>query len=259
MTSPMQPFPSQWAKWPVYGRYSVRRTKYLVADGPPVGWYDPFRHPELAAQFGRLKGTQEIRSFALKWGPLESENDPLSAWLGHVANVRLMLDLAGFLSADDSAGLKNWLLTNPQFDDPFLKTIGRPPTGPSVEVYLDEQDSDHAPTRTEFPMNTTPEEVAEGIVAHVLNTCAEEVGGMEYRVDARPLQLRQHCSTLLQPIYFHTATFITGRKPLGRCEDCGESFIVTDKRQRFCPPTKDKKESRCASRNRQRRWRAKDS
>jgi len=43
---------------------------------------------------------------------------------------------------------------------------------------------------------------------------------------------------------------------LRRCEECGAPFLVTDRRQRYCPPDLPGTNSRCAARAQKRRQRS---
>ena len=62
--------------------------------------------------------------------------------------------------------------------------------------------------------------------------------------------------TLRDAVALHLSDLAVGGN-LGNCEDCGRSFIATDKRMRFCPGIKGIRGSRCQDRNKKRRRREK--
>ena len=44
---------------------------------------------------------------------------------------------------------------------------------------------------------------------------------------------------LLEVVYFHLGDAVTGDKPLVECQYCHNLFQQTDKRQKYCPPSKE--------------------
>jgi hypothetical protein len=61
--------------------------------------------------------------------------------------------------------------------------------------------------------------------------------------------------TLLGAIWLLLKNVATEGKRMGRCRECGRPFLMTDKRQRYCPPDALSEKSRCLARCQMRRQR----
>lgn len=75
----------------------------------------------------------------------------------------------------------------------------------------------------------------------------------DFASDAFGLQVTSR--GLIEMIWLHVRNTALGGR-LRRCDDCGTPFVVTDQRQRFCPPDLPGGKSRCAARSLKRRQRS---
>jgi len=83
-------------------------------------------------------------------------------------------------------------------------------------------------------------------VASALNDRVEGARPYLRTVGGGQFELRLLTATLLDFCYVGVA-YALAERPLGLCPECGRSFLITDKRQRFCEP-------RCADRARFKAW-----
>ena len=93
-------------------------------------------------------------------------------------------------------------------------------------------------------------------IADRLNLVLWEVG-QRFDDEALPdqLRLRPTVDTLNAAIYWHLAQAVADGRPVEYCLECSKPFVVTDARQRFHPPPKGQRYSRCYERWRKRRKR----
>jgi hypothetical protein len=68
-----------------------------------------------------------------------------------------------------------------------------------------------------------------------------------------PRATRQYGPAAITMAWYHVGQAAVDKSPIAHCELCGEPFLVTDRRQRFCPKPNFYSESPC----RQRYWYAK--
>ncbi|HZL07028.1 MAG TPA: hypothetical protein VFE45_16670 [Coriobacteriia bacterium] len=64
-------------------------------------------------------------------------------------------------------------------------------------------------------------------------------------------RLHETTDALIEQVWRHVGAAAVGG-PIRRCDECQTPFVVTDQRQRFCPPAPWEKKSRCAERHRKR-------
>lgn len=247
---------------PVREDYAIEHGT-LLAHGQEVSRYDPLDHREVVAEFAKLHEGDErkLLEFARRWGRLGWDfhdpdvpppGEPLSWIWQHAANVRLVLQLHHYRQRADYDGLRQFLdsLTKaaPSFAElgpligpmPLIAPIADP-LGPSItEVFVPLREGD-------------PESVAEGLIRDLINPGLQKLHHELYA----GLQLGPSHPSLLVAIYWHLAN-IVAQHSLKRCEECGELFVVTDGRQKYCPlpaGLKGTTGSQCGARARKRRLR----
>lgn len=72
--------------------------------------------------------------------------------------------------------------------------------------------------------------------------------------DGRFVELPE-AGPLLRAVWLHVKNTATDRAEVRRCRECGAPFLVTDRRQQFCPPEQTGGKSRCLARLQMRRLR----
>lgn len=250
--------------WPVH-------EDYRVADGvlQPVGdetrTYDPLAHQEVISEYAKLNEGDEaaVVQFARTWGLLgwkeltiEAMVSPVNGdrlpWLwGHARNVRLVLRLYHYLQKSDTKGLSQFLDShrapslNPDEED-----------GPLISIELPDGLQGQQRFSWGEPATRVAPRVAEEIIAAVINNNLQ--GRTHDTVLTRPLRLIPDCPALLIAVYQHLARVVAEDRVLARCQECSALFVVTDRRQKYCPPSPDWKGrtgSLCGARDRKRRQR----
>lgn len=96
---------------------------------------------------------------------------------------------------------------------------------------------------------------ARSIVVDLVNS--NTVGlrtGLDADSEKEGFHLKLRAAALIEIIWMHVRDAALGGT-LRRCADCGTPFLVTDKRQNFCPPDLPGGKSRCAARSLKRRQR----
>ena len=96
---------------------------------------------------------------------------------------------------------------------------------------------------------------AEVIVAELVNANTEGVREHLWVDYHRGFGLEQRGRGLIELIWVHLRNAALGAGEIRRCLECGAPFIVTDRRQQFCPPDLPGTKSRCAGRSQKRRQR----
>src|SRR3989304_3344209 len=75
--------------------------------------------------------------------------------------------------------------------------------------------------------------------------------GLRSYIDSKSLLIKQDCIYLLAAIYWQLARIVAERQ-VARCSLCEGIFVVTEQRQKYCPPARGRSESICAARARKR-------
>lgn len=95
------------------------------------------------------------------------------------------------------------------------------------------------------------------ILAHVVDGNTQGVRpGLSYSGETLTLQFQ--ANALIEIIWYKVGEMAVSRAELRTCEECGTLFVVTDRRQRFCPKDTlpgQRGGSVCCERNRKRRQR----
>ena len=248
-------------EWPVHEDYAIEHGT-LLARGQEVSRYDPLRHREVVAEFAKLYEGDEkkLLQFVSTWGLLGWEahdpdfppEEPLSWIWRHARNVRLVLQLHDYRQRADYDGLSRYLdsLTEPApSSSEFGPTIGPVPLVAPIEVTVGPPvESVSVPLSGGDPVS-----VAEDAIRDLINPSLQRLHHQLYS----GLQLGPFCPSLLVAIYWHLANIVS-QHSLKRCEECGELFVVTDGRQKYCPAPvgwAGKTGSLCGARGRKRRLR----
>ena len=279
------------ATWPVNEDYTVMNGR-LRATGHEIRRYDPLADEHIVSEFAKLYEGDEnaVVEFARRrgligWGVIgepipvagvPEDTDPLSWVWGHARNVRMVLQLYRYLQRNDHGGLASFLDTYSEralseIEGEIERAGGRwiPPM--SVPASFGTEEGmiivmhQHSSLPIMFPRGE-PAKAAERIIAEIIDP---NLGhsilwmGLQYRVYTDPLHLVLECPFLLAAIYWHLANIVTAGRTVARCQDptCGALFVVTDRRQRYCPPPavwKGTTGSLCAARHRKRRQRQKE-
>ncbi len=274
--------------WPVNQDYTVKDGR-LGATGDEVRRYDPLADENIVTEFAKLHDGNEnaVVEFARRRGLLGWEvigephpeamvaesTDPISWVWGHARNVRMVLTLYRYLQRNDHDGLASYLDTYSERALSEIEEIERaraPWSTPSVPALGTKEGMiiimhQHSSLPFKFPRGE-PAKAAERIIAEIIDP---NLGhsilwmGLQYRVYTDPLHLVLECPFLLAAIYWHLANIVTAGRTVARCQDptCSALFVVTDRRQRYCPPPagwKGTTGSHCAARHRKRRQRQKE-
>lgn len=89
---------------------------------------------------------------------------------------------------------------------------------------------------------------AEVILVELINANTEGVREQLWVEQNRGIGLEHKAKGLIELIWLHVRKAAMGRSEIRRCLECGSPFVVTDNRQRFCPPDLPGTKSRCAAR-----------
>ncbi len=279
------------ATWPVNQDYSVKDGR-LCATGDEVRRYDPLADEHRVTEFAKLYDGNEnaVVEFArrrglLGWGVIGEphpeamvalDTDPISWVWGHARNVRMVLTLYRYLQQKDHDGLTSFLDTNSERAlskiEGEIERASQWPPPMSVPASFGTEEGmiiimhQHSSLPITFPRGE-PAKAAERIIAEIINPNLGHWGmlwvGVQYQVYTDPLHLVFECPYLLAAIYWHLANIVTAGRTVARCQDptCSALFVVTDRRQRYCPPPagwKGTTGSQCAAQHRKRRQRQKD-
>ncbi len=115
-----------------------------------------------------------------------------------------------------------------------------------------------ADVREQLYMGSTPRDLARSIVVDLVNENSPEVHQtLTWNTTTGRFVFRRSAPSLIQVIWWHVASVAVAPELESRvrlCELCGTPFIVTDRRQRFCPPEGSGR-SRCAALHQKRKER----
>ena len=94
------------------------------------------------------------------------------------------------------------------------------------------------------------EQLGKAVIAGILNPNLWRTReGLRTYMDPTSLELHRDCIHLLAAVYWQLAKIVAERQ-VARCGMCDSIFVVTDQRQKYCPPARGKSESICAARAR---------
>jgi len=234
--------------------YRVERGR-LVPVGDVRAQFNPLnvkRAEQLATEFAKLHDgdVDGLRRFARAWGLLgwaaievrdkADEGEPANWIWGHAKNARTVLEIQDYLGRGDHSGLADFLtsLATP------LEPPGQPHSGIRAIVAYGTQP---------IPVNGgDTAEVGRTVIAGILNPNLLYTRlGLRSYIDSKSLLIKQDCIYLLAAIYWQLARIVAERQ-VARCSMCEGIFVVTDQRQKYCPPARGRSESICAARARKR-------
>jgi hypothetical protein len=237
---------------PIYKDYKVVRGRLLPV-GKVRSQYNPLadkRAEQLATEFAKLHDgdADGLRRFARGWGLLgwraievrdkSDEAEPANWIWGHAKNARTVLEIREYLIHRDHRGLAV-----------FLNSLATPMES--------EEEGGHG-MRAIIAYGAQPvpvsgrdtEEAAKSVITGILNpNLLRTRDGLREYIDPDSLELKRDCIYLLAAVYWQLARIVADRQ-VSRCQQCDAIFVVTDKRQKYCPPARGKSESICAARAR---------
>ena len=275
----------------------LRRTDWRGGFENPLPWdrqYRPGAYPQLVAEFARLNVNEpaQLISFAKTWGALgfleqilslpvvlpgETEKqieylkavggDPLSWIAAHVQGVNVCLRLIDCLLRRDYREIESYLKA-------FRPTLSFVEAGlePSTDISIlygrryqtvsswfsaPDPESYNPPYSEQEQSFMLAKNVIEGIVND--NLRGGIAPALKHGWETGFGELFEFVS-LMDVIYWHLMRIATSKVGLAKCQECGQYFIQTHGRQRFCPPEDwegEQAESRCARRYRARKARKK--
>jgi hypothetical protein len=261
---------------------------FLVALGPPVRSYRPTESETVLARFGKIGwGDDEaVTAFARQYGhlgglweyrdPMESKSrtlssmltasevkdgafvlppakEPLRAIWKEAATIQTCLRLIEYAQGHAREGLADYLrsMAHPA-DRPGLAVEIAPGRVVVSEVDLDGEDWPMQ-AATDIILQVVNKGLADSPTATPFRMSLESADGGRFRIG-------YSFQSLLQVIYWHLARVAAGEggRSVARCEECGQFFVKTHGKQRFCPPPGGEDgQSLCGLKVRQRRLRSK--
>lgn len=250
----------------------------------PGEWksYRPFEFSSLPNALAKADHKEAALAFVQKYGLLgysglevdsahvdrenPYEGDPLSWFLAQASTVRFALHLLAMLRDSDEAALAGWIKAQ-MISVPLKRFI---PSAPS-EKYKTAAHLFAIGTETVLNPLKEPQQwegahdvLAMQLVEYLVNA---NTVGVRRRLFVGPFEKKVRAQfsarALIEAIWY-----LVGEAALspqeGRfsgvrfCEECGTPFIVTDKRQRYCPGDELSGASLCGSRARMRRRRKRE-
>ncbi|MEW6183052.1 MAG: hypothetical protein AB1500_07730 [Bacillota bacterium] len=253
----------------VYERYKVI-DGVLTPSGNVKRTYNPLEHTAIVNEFGRLGegDTRAVERFALKWGSLgyqHKQADPVSWIWAHARNVRLIFAILEILQNYQVAlDFKN------EDEDEFGVECAREDAHDFIET-LTVEDEKTGNTYIGFVGGLIDKSVLwqweinskdankelrlmANIISKLLTYNVLTVGREAIVTPDLTIKSKFKVPTLIQAIYWMLMDIAEGGE-LGKCKFCGSYFIRQSKREKYCPPTDPKKESKCALAYRQRKYR----
>ena len=212
----------------VRGEARVHRG-WVLLDETTVEPYAPLREPDLLREFVAIGSSRDVLHFAARFGllrdgPGSDLREPISQWWEEIGlargalEVQLDLTAARRGNARDIARLRDsWQASLP----------GSPAPVSDAELFAEAR-------------------------ATVVAAVNRGLAGAQLEISMEPEPLRGYSLSpklpdLLAFIYFALANVLVEESPLARCLECGGTFVVHDRRQRYCS-------ERHASRARYRRF-----
>lgn len=223
------------SEWPVHEGYEVRGGA-LCPVGAVSRSYDPLAYPQIVTQIARLNERDEgaLVAFAQTWGLLgypsvpPENGDPLP-WVGaHTRGIHMVLNLHSYLQRPGLEGLRQFLRSHKgshweyPTEESLNLTVGTPRHWGFKSL----------PWAEEAPADMAHDAIAAIMNPNLRGVCYQFSRGTRAR-GFRPIL---SFFSLGSAAYWHVFNILTGRRLLGRCEECGQFFVKTDRRQKFCPP-----------------------
>jgi hypothetical protein len=268
-------------KWWVADQYKIVNGAVAPIGRPNSRWqsYSPFDFPQLPLHLAKLKdGNKDLilefvhtwgllgytqlmdcsspESREALWGKVNRGSDPIN-WITHHAKIiEIVLHLLDRRSKFQRNGQPKILWDAIQYimqDHTALIT-------PDIIKYALGHLNSPLPDSITRKNNGVKEKVAklfkgilESNIVYLQDSLLIEDNGNIIR--------SKSFSALLPVIYSHLADAVTGQRSYTRCsfEECGNYFIQSDPRQRYCPhPGNSKSESLCSLKARKRKFLTKD-
>jgi hypothetical protein len=235
----------------VYERYLLTlRGQSIRGEGSAVE-YQPIFYPQVLTEFAKLREDDDaaLRRFSQRWGlfnPIPAERPdlhepapPVSKRLiwQHARNIALVLKLRQWLQAERRDGLADLL----------IGTAG-PITSDRTELFYGVADRTE---RIEIDLSNQ-ERAAQEIIAAILNdNLAATRDGITRWVRTGSLLVETRATELSSAIYYLVSRL---HSRLDNCRLCHHIFVVTDERQKYCPPpSREYSKSVCGARARKRK------
>jgi hypothetical protein len=232
--------------WRVFETYRAE-SGLLLVEGDAVLTYELLGSTtrpstSLLTEFARLPvgGQQALAAFSRTWGLIGehasgdgpnvttadgSDQPEHIQWIwNHVLSVRVLLELAWHLRHASSFDIEQFVLST--FS---LVTEAKPSSTAALEMSVG-GDPHRWVITTERDAVDTISEFLEESLTRVLQT------SVHHSVVGRPLKLRPMAHGPLGAIYWTLAEIVGGSLDVRRCDECSRVFVMTDRRQRFCPP-----------------------
>lgn len=239
--------------WPVYEDYTLEKGRNILPAGKVARYYAPILHRELPSELACIRegDVDALMAFVRRYGLLGYQGfaghvrqDPLPWVWAHVRTVRLIMDGLSILQRRDAEAADTLLagLTPSRTED------GTPP----LPAVLGAQGGDVI--LSTFQGRTALDTVG-FMVKTLLGANVRGVNRVPLLEKARYIRSAFTYRAMVQVIYWHMLDAAEGGS-LRVCAECHRPFIVTDNRQKFCPPAGWENESLCAMRYRQRKHRA---
>ena len=234
--------------WPLYDSYDVT-DEVLIPLGEPNRYYIPTAYPRLPYEFAKLEyGNKDSAiQFVEEWGLLgysklagrgaARNGDSLEFIWGHASMVAQILRLSKALS-NFKKGDENPLLQE-------LDRLNDLVEAGSYQYYQSKEWWRGAEKYNSF-FDTFREkdEIANSFICEVISANIEGLRPTLQRTyddDSTIGRLKwlYTWDVLLEVVYLHLGDAVTGDKPLVECQYCHNLFQQTDKRQKYCPPSKE--------------------
>ncbi len=268
----MQPFPD-----------TVKIEADIIKVTPPWQFYYPLEVPSLPNALAKIDHKEAAVAFVQKYGLLgysglgqdpihletskyrPYEGDPLSWFLAQASTVRFVLNLIVMLQNNDERALNDWIMAQAVsipfkvFDPSAPKEVRIP-----AHVLAEGQEVVHMHYSEEGPPCETYNfgiDWALSLIAFLVNV---NTYGFRRRLvhyyTKKRLVPGLSARALIEAIWYMVGqaalSLPKSKLPVIRlCEECGTPFLVTDRRQRFCPGDGFSRGSLCGARYRMRRSR----
>jgi len=241
--------------------------------------YNPFDLPNLPNAFSKIHDESTAVIFVTKYGLLGYSwlvdigkrvgGDPLWWVLAHAESIRFVLNLIAALSKnDDDAILKTLNTARVKSDRSVLSEEIKPIEGKGI---LDASYKVAVGPYNAVIGNATFAPTEEGklkvhanyLIVKIVNENIKDITwNFHYDDSVNKIKPYFRVRALITAIWKMTGDMAlisqeTKGKGIRICDECERPFLVTDKRQRFCPPDRFSKTSLCGSRHRMENYRNK--